>query len=136
MSASSRRPYLIRAMYDWAVDNSFTPHLVVTAGMPGVNVPSQYVSDGKITLNIGPRAAHGLHIGNDEIRFSARFGGQPHVVNIPPAAVVAIYARENGEGIVFGEIEDSATAAAPKPPDGPTPGPAKKPKGAHLKVVK
>src|SRR5689334_6194741 len=135
MTATSRRPYLIRAMYDWAVDNNFTPHLVVTANMPGVNVPTQYVSDGKITLNIGPRAAHGLHIGNDEIRFSARFGGQPRVVNIPPAAVVAIYARENGEGIVFGDIEESTSTTSP-PPDAPKPGPAKRQKGAHLKVVK
>jgi stringent starvation protein B len=131
--ATSRRPYLIRAMYDWAVDNGFTPHLVVSVSMPGVNVPSQYVSDGKITLNIGPRAAHGLHIGNDEIRFSARFGGQPHVVNVPPGAVVAIYARENGEGIVFGEIEEAGSVAPP--PDAPPPGPATR-RGAHLKVVK
>ena len=131
---SSRRPYLIRAIYEWAVENGLTPHLVVSAAAPGVVVPQQFISDGKITLNIGPRAAHKLHIGNDVINFSARFGGQPFSVTVPPGAVLAVYARENGEGVVFGEIEASPETPPPESPQ-PQPKPPK-PARPHLRVVK
>ena len=131
----SRRPYLIRAMFDWAVDNGLTPHLVVSADVAGVEVPRQFAQDGKITLNISPRAAQGLSIGNDLIAFSARFGGQLCQVRIPPGAVLAVYARENGEGVVFGEVETPGDAA---PPESPAPAPGQPPKRGRpqLKVVK
>ena len=133
MTVTSRRPYLIRAMYEWAVDNGLTPHLVVSASAPGVVVPEQYISDGKITLNIGPRAAHQLHIGNDAISFSARFGGKSYAVTVPPGAVLGIYARENGEGVVFSETETGG-ATPPESPQSPPEPP--KPARTHLRVVK
>lgn len=139
MAATSRRPYLIRAMVEWAIDNGLTPHLMVAVDAHGVEVPRQYAQDGKITLNIGTRAAHGLSIGNELICFSARFGGQPWQVRIPPGAVLAVYARENGEGVVFGEAE---TAGEPIPPDpsapatGAAPGQPPKRGRPQLKRVK
>ncbi|MGH8453327.1 MAG: ClpXP protease specificity-enhancing factor [Nevskiales bacterium] len=137
MVATSRRPYLIRAMFDWAVDNGLTPHLMVSADAPGVEVPRQFAQDGKITLNISPRAAQALSIGNDLITFSARFGGQPWQVRIPPGAVLAVYARENGEGVVFGEVETPGGAAPPESPaPGPAPGQPPKRGKPQLKVVK
>lgn len=98
---TSSRPYLIRALYDWIVDNAYTPHLIVDAEQPGVAVPRSYVRDGKIVLNVAPRAVSDLVLGNDAIVFSARFGGTPMAVSIPVAAVEGIYARENGQGMVF-----------------------------------
>lgn len=149
----SRRPYLVQAIYDWCVDNGHTPHLVVASEFPGVSVPRQFVQDGRITLNISPMAVQSLHIDQDPIWFSARFSGRPFDVVVPIGAVLAIVARENGEGIVFGEVELPAPGTEPgftseaKPSihqvktdgDGTdTPGPdAPKPKGrGHLRVVK
>lgn len=100
-----RRPYLLRAFYDWLLDNNLTPHLVVDATLPGVQVPLQFVQDGQIILNIVPRAVGNLELSNDGIRFNARFGGTPHTVIVPMYAVQAIYARENGAGTMF-EAED------------------------------
>lgn len=136
MAATSRRPYLIRAMFEWALDNGLTPHLMVSADASGVEVPQQYAQEGKITLNISPRAAQGLTLGDDLISFSARFGGRPWQVRVPPAAVLAVYARENGEGVVFGEVEKSGESEAP--PDPPTPAPGTPPKRGRpkLKIVK
>jgi stringent starvation protein B len=136
----SRRPYLVQAIYDWCIDNGHTPHLVVASEYPGVSVPNQFVQDGRITLNISPMAVQSLHIDQDPIWFSARFSGRPFDVTVPVGAVLAIVARENGEGIVFGEVEpadEAAVAGTPSPPDHePTPEPPK-PKGrAHLRVVK
>lgn len=127
MAVTSRRPYLIRAMFEWAVDNGLTPHLVVSAGAVGVEVPGQFVKDGKITLNIGTRAAQNLFIGHDVISFDARFGGKPWQVRIPPGAVLAVFARENGEGLVFGDTE---------PPGAPPPDAPPKRGKPQLKVVK
>lgn len=98
---SPRRPYLLRAFYDWLLDNQLTPHLVVDVTLPGVNVPMEYARDGQIVLNIAPRAVGNLELGNDEVRFNARFGGVPRQVNVPMAAVLAVYARENGAGTMF-----------------------------------
>jgi len=95
------RPYLLRAYYDWLMDNQLTPHVVVDAYVPGTQVPQQYVKDGQIVLNITESAVGGLQITNDFIEFSARFGGVPQQVLLPMAAIVAIYARENGAGTVF-----------------------------------
>ncbi|WCE29278.1 ClpXP protease specificity-enhancing factor [Vibrio sp. SCSIO 43137] len=96
-----RRPYMLRAFYEWLVDNELTPHLVVDADLPGVRVPEQFVQDGQIILNVAPRAVGNLEMGNEAVTFSARFGGKPHSVIVPLYAVQAIYARENGAGTMF-----------------------------------
>lgn len=98
---SPRRPYLLRAFYEWLLDNQLTPHLVVDVTLPGVNVPTEYARDGQIVLNIAPRAVGNLELANDAVRFNARFGGVPRQVYVPLAAVLAIYARENGAGTMF-----------------------------------
>lgn len=96
-----KRPYTLRAFYDWLLDNDLTPHLVVDATLPGVRVPMEFVQDGQIILNVAPRAVGNLELGNDEVRFNARFSGKPHTVIVPLYAVQAIYARENGAGTMF-----------------------------------
>lgn len=96
-----RRPYLLRAFYDWLVDNQLTPHLVVDVICPGVQVPMEFARDGQIILNIAPHAVGNLELGDDEVRFNARFGGIPRQVSVSMAAVQAIYARENGAGSLF-----------------------------------
>ncbi|ALQ44608.1 ClpXP protease specificity-enhancing factor [Raoultella ornithinolytica] len=96
-----RRPYLLRAFYEWLLDNQLTPHLVVDVTLPNVQVPMEYARDGQIVLNIAPRAVGNLELANDEVRFNARFGGVPRNVSVPMAAVLAIYARENGAGTMF-----------------------------------
>ncbi|BDH44422.1 stringent starvation protein B [Salmonella enterica subsp. enterica serovar Choleraesuis] len=107
-----RRPYLLRAFYDWLLDNQLTPHLVVDITVAGVEVPMEYARDGQIVLNIAPRAVGNLELGNDEVHFNARFGGVPRQVNVPMAAVLAIYARENGAGTMF-EPEEGFGDAMP-----------------------
>lgn len=98
---SPRRPYLLRAFYEWLLDNDLTPHLVVDISLPDVQVPLEYARDGQIVLNIAPRAVGNLQLTNDAVSFSARFGGVPRQVYVPMAAVLAIYARENGAGTMF-----------------------------------
>lgn len=98
----SSRPYLVRAFNEWILDNECTPYIVVDAGIQGVQVPTEHVANGQIVLNISPGAVRGLVIGNSALEFSARFGGVPMQVFIPLQAVTAIYAKENGEGMVFG----------------------------------
>ena len=130
----SRRPYLLRAMHEWISDSQCTPHLVVDAAATGVEVPRQYVQDGKIVLNVSWTATAQLQIGNEELSFSGRFGGASMHVRIPMAAVLAIYARETGEGMVFGEETDQPPPESPAPESGP---PSKPSAGrAKLKVVK
>jgi stringent starvation protein B len=108
---TSNRPYLIRAFYEWIVDNGLTPHLMVDATAEGTVVPERYVEDGRIVLNVGPTAVQGLRMDNDLVSFSARFGGLPLAVRIPPAAVLGVYARENGRGMLF--PEEPGPEAAP-----------------------
>ncbi len=98
---TSNKPYFIRALYEWILDNDCTPYIVVDATLPFVDVPRQFVHDGKIILNILPSATHNLNLGDDWITFSARFSGVPQNINIPIGAVAAIYAQENGEGMGF-----------------------------------
>jgi stringent starvation protein B len=100
------RPYLLRAFYDWIVDNRFTPYIVVSADMPGVDVPKDYIENGRIILNISPSAVRTLSLGNDHVAFNARFAGLPYDIYIPIRAVSAIYAKENGRGMVFKEEDD------------------------------
>lgn len=99
--ASPKRPYLLRAYYDWLVDNSFTPYLVVDATYLGVNVPVEYVKDGQIVLNLSANATGNLQLTNDFIQFNARFKGISRELYIPMGAALAIYARENGDGVMF-----------------------------------
>jgi stringent starvation protein B len=126
--------YILRAVHDWAVDQGFTPHVLVDATLPGVRVPPGYVENGRIVLNIHPRSVDRFELVDDWLRFSARFGAQSFFLEIPSAAVLAIYARENGQGISFPE----ATAETPekpgtddKPPSGSPPA-----KGPSLRIVK
>ncbi len=128
---SSNRPYLIRALYDWLVDNDLTPHLLVEVGRDDVLVPVNYVEDGRIVLNLAPTAVQNLCLDNDYITFNARFGGRPMDVVVPPEAVLGIYARENGQGMLF--PDDHAEHDPPKPDDDPKPTPPSRP---TLKVVK
>jgi stringent starvation protein B len=130
---SSRRPYLLRAMHEWMTDNGQTPHLLVDAGLEGVTVPRQYVRDGKIVLNTSYSATAGLVMKNDWVTFSARFGGSPFEVRLPVAAVLGIYARETGQGMIFSEDEPGGPDA-PVPPPKPTG--SDEPRRAKLKVVK
>lgn len=124
------KPYLVRAIYDWIVDNALTPFLLVDASPAGVIVPRQYVQDGKIILNLNPQAVVGLSLGNQEITFSARFGGTPMQVTIPLNAVLALYAKETGKGMVFDSEDEGETP----PPEAPTPAPRKG--RPSLKVIK
>ena len=114
---TSTRPYLLRAFYDWIVDNGWTPHIVVNATLPEVQVPIEYIEGGQIVLNIAVSAVQGLVLGDEYTEFKARFAGSTRNVSIPIAAVVAIYAKENGRGMVFSEEEEFPSA--PPPPEGP-----------------
>jgi stringent starvation protein B len=127
---TSSRPYLIRALYDWIIDNAMTPHLLVDAEFPGCEVPRQYVDEGRIVFNVNPSAVNALTLGNEFVMFDARFAGTPMTVTIPVMAVLAIYARENGRGMVFNEEETGETP--PPEPDEPSP----KPTRPSLRVVK
>jgi stringent starvation protein B len=122
-------------MHEWMVDNAFTPHLVVDAKHDGVRVPQAHVQDGKIVLNVSPTATRGLSLGNDVVSFEARFGGVSQRLSIPVAAVLGIYARETGQGMLFSE-HDSPPPTSPTPTP-TTPAPPPKPSTrSKLKVVK
>lgn len=156
--ATSRRPYLIRAIYDWVLDNGYTPYLLVAAEEPDVSVPTQYVGDdGKIVMNLSPTAVRGLDLGNDVVTFEARFSGTPHAVYIPAGAVLAVYAKETGEGMLFGDpespeseaagqtdqpipgidsVDDDTQSASDEDPDDRPPSPGGSRKRGHLTIVK
>jgi len=158
MSEISNRPYFLRAMYEWIVDNGWTPHLQVDANWPGIQIPFEYAEDGVIILNISPSAVLGLRMENDWIRFRARFKGVEQELGFPPEAVLAIFARENGQGMPFPpeyypeEAEEQPKASVEKKPTlstvegklakteeaaGAEPKTDKKPKKrGHLSVVK
>ncbi|NNJ77912.1 MAG: ClpXP protease specificity-enhancing factor, partial [Xanthomonadales bacterium] len=109
------RPYLLRALYDWIGDNDMTPHILVDAGFPGVEVPDQAVQKGKVILNIDQAAVRDLQLGNDWLTFSARFSGRSFNVSVPVEAVLAIYSKENGQGMMFAQEDGSDS---PEDPDG------------------
>lgn len=116
MSMTSSRPYMIQALYDWIVDNQCTPYLLVDAHAPGVEVPQQFVNkDGQIVLNIAPSAVVNLSIGKDSVGFNARFGGVPTDIYVPCGGVLGVYARENGQGMIF-EPEPEGDPQPPKTP--------------------
>lgn len=124
---TSNRPYLLRALYEWITDNGLTPHVLVDAGYDGVEVPEHAVAQGKVVLNIAGSATEHLQLDNETILFKARFSGQPYNIKLPMAAVIAIYARENGQGMMFAQDETT-----PPPVDEPDDSPPR----THLKVVK
>ncbi|MGB5831222.1 MAG: ClpXP protease specificity-enhancing factor [Thiohalocapsa sp.] len=132
---TSNRPYLIRALYEWIIDNGMTPHLVVDAEHAAAVVPRAFVDDGRIVLNVAPGAVQALQLGNDGIRFSARFGGSPFAVSLPPQAVLGIYSRENGQGMLFPDEEPATEDESNTDPtdDG---GGDKKPNRPSLRVIK
>ncbi|WP_419147264.1 ClpXP protease specificity-enhancing factor [Pseudoalteromonas 'SMAR'] len=140
---TSNRPYLLRAFYEWIVDNDCTPHLVVNADFPSVQVPTQFIQEGQIVLNISPSAVTNFSMDNQALSFNARFGGQPMQVYVPVGAILAIYARENGEGTVFTPEEDLFEEQGTEPelevestPEPETKPDADKKKGSHLRVIK
>ena len=127
--------YLLRAAYDWAVDNGLTPHVIVDATAAGVQVPARHVANGRIVLNIHPQAVHRFEIDTQGIRFSARFSGHPQSVDVPIAALLALYARETGQGVSFPESGEDA--GAPSGPNATPPSDGTPPrKGPTLKIVK
>jgi len=146
MHMTPNRPYLLRAFYEWIVDNNCTPYLVVDATVAGVKVPLQHVKDGQIVLNISPGAVGNLLLGNDAVTFNARFSGNPFALYVPQRAVLAIYARENGAGTMFtpeeewqeDELDDTEAEAEVSASESTEPGPDddKPKKGSHLRVVK
>lgn len=150
MKMTSCKPYLVRAIYDWIMENKCTPYLLVDAEFPGVQVPFEFVKDGQIVLNISSGATGGLMLGDDEIEFNARFGGEPRHLIVPLSAVLFIYAKENGEGMPFppepkpdiseqseepnltsvdGQAGESNAENSDKKPNKPA-------KVSHLKVIK
>jgi len=131
---TSSQPYLIRGIYDWVIDNGMTPYLLVNAENDYAMIPRDFVEDGKIVLNINPSAISDLQLGNDYIMFNARFGGKAMEVSVPVTAVLAIYARENGQGMMF---DENNTNLPPTPPKNtPPPEKTKKSHKPQLKVVK
>lgn len=128
IAMTSSRPYLIRALNEWISDNGMTPYILVDAEQEGVTVPQQFVEGGKIVLNVSASAVQNLLLQNDSIELDARFSGSPMHVSVPIEAVLAIYARENGKGMVFSEDGGGD--------DGPPPSKGAKPKQPTLRVVK
>jgi stringent starvation protein B len=111
-----KRPYLLRAMHQWITDSGHTPHVIVDAAFEGAELPRAYVKEGKIVLNLSESATQRLRLGNDEVEFDARFAGVVHHVRFAVSAVLGVYARETGEGMVFSEQD-----LGPDPPQRPTP---------------
>ncbi|WP_439865759.1 ClpXP protease specificity-enhancing factor [Pseudomonas syringae] len=137
---NSSRPYLVRALYEWIVDNDCTPHVLVNAEYPSVQVPQGFANDGQIVLNVSPSAVRHLHMDNEAVSFEGRFGGVPHTLYVPVASILGIYARENGQGMVFDlepSLEDDEEIEIEieedTPPDSEPPRPSGRP---SLKVVK
>ncbi len=136
MAMTPSRPYLVRALYEWILDNDDAPYLVIDATIHNVMVPEQFVADGQIILNIGPAAVQGLQMDDDAVSFSARFGGVPMQVYVPVLAIKAIYAKESGQGMGFG-FEPGIPDPDEPMPESTADKPAAKPSGRPaLKVVK
>ena len=112
---TSTRPYLIRAIHEWCCDNGYTPHITVSVNR-SVQVPLEYVKDGEIVLNVGLTATTGLQLGNDYIAFKARFAGVARDIMVPVDQVIAIFARENGQGMAFPQISKPESTPEPEPP--------------------
>ena len=131
------RPYFIRAIREWVMDNGWTPQLLVDAGVDGVVIPEGHVQDGKIVLNVNTQAVKALELGNEFITFSARFSGTSHAINLPIQSILAVFARENGQGLFFQEektqhqLEQSAADSEEPPPNGQS----SEPRRPYLRLV-
>ncbi len=137
MAMTFSRPYLVRALYEWIVDNDFTPHIFVNAQAEGVEVPLQYVyKDGQIVLNIAPRAVSDLDMSNKAVRFNARFGGIPTDVYVPSYAILGVYAKENGQGMMFENEPHDPEHPTSDEEEVSTSGSSKSNKRPSLKIVK
>lgn len=141
MKLSSTKPYLLRAFYEWITDNVCTPYIIINAEDDDVEVPRQYVDDGRIVLNISSSAVRNLKITNQAVQFDARFGGVAMLVNAPIKAVMAIYAHENGRGMVFEpeleEDREAIEALDDEHDDDSTPPSSPRPKGKPtLRIIK
>lgn len=136
MQMTSSRPYLVRAIYQWIADNGMTPHLLVDAEVDGVMVPVEHVQNGKIILNISPLAISGLVLGDTEITFNARFSGKSQGLFVPIEAVLAVYAKENGQGMMFSENDGAVSASDSEDDHDPEDPDPNKPKRPALRVVK
>lgn len=141
---NSSRPYLVRALYEWIVDNDCTPHILVNAEYRAVQVPEGFATDGQIVLNVSPTAVRHLHMDNEAVSFEGRFSGVAHTLYVPVGAIMGIYARENGQGMVFDpevpsleddelDLEEEGLDDDQPPPGGQPPRPSGRP---SLKVVK
>ena len=106
ISTTSRRPYLLRAMHEWITDNNQTPYIVVDANIEHVVVPREHVQDGKIILNVSYSAANALELGNEWLMFQARFSGKSQSLSMPVQAILAVYSKETGQGLIFEDEED------------------------------
>jgi stringent starvation protein B len=135
---SSHRPYLLRALVEWINDNGMTPHIMVDAGVPGVQVPASAVKEERVVLNVAERAVMRLHIDNETVSFTARFAGVSFPVSVPISAVLAVYARETGQGMALPDDIPGADLSSDDddtpPPSAPEPPPAGK--RPFLRVVK
>jgi stringent starvation protein B len=116
VSALSQQPYFLRALYEWCVDSGHTPYLTVRVDKQ-TRVPQAYVKDGQIVLNVGPSAVRNIHMDNEWVTFSARFGGMSHSIEVPVGNVVAIYARETGEGMAFESLPQAGDGDVAGPED-------------------
>lgn len=130
------RPYLIRAIYDWLIDNKFTAYVAVDARVKGTIVPEKHVKDGKIIMDISPSSVRELSLRNDGISFQARFSGIVHMIELPIASVMAVYAAENGRGMVFGKEDPFAGTADGPEDDGGGDDGGDDGGGSHLRVIK
>lgn len=128
---TSSRPYLIRAVYAWITDNDLTPYILVNAENESAIVPVEHINNGKIVLNVSPGAVRNLDFGNEQLQFNARFRGKSMAVTAPINSVLAIYAKENGRGMVFTDEGDSGNNSPPT-----TPTASKKVRKPVLRVVK
>lgn len=133
---NSSRPYLLRGIYEWLLDNKLTPHVMVDALFPGVEVPERFVEDGKIVLNIETHAVGNLCLGNEAVEFDARFSGIPYHVYVPVKAIKAIYAFENGRGMVFNEDDEDGSNGSGPSSAKDNKSPTQKKGRPNLKVVK
>jgi stringent starvation protein B len=136
MPMTSSRPYMMRALYEWIVDNGCTPYVVVNANRNDVQVPRTHVKDGQIVLNVSPSAVAGFLLDNSAMEFNARFGGVPMQIHVPMSAVLGIYARENGQGMVFEPEEDTRPESPPPSGGADNTAKTKKPGKPGLKIVK
>ena len=136
ISMTSNRPYLLRAVYDWITDNDLTPYILIDAHCDGVKVPPQAVKDGKVVMNLAVSAVVNLDLGNDWISFQARFSGVSHHIYVPIQAVLAVYAQENGQGMIFRTDEELPPSDDTPPPNPNGDHDKSRRNGAHLRVVK